>query len=89
MPHITLSVPEDVYREMKKRPDIKWSEVARESIVLRLVEMKNVSHASELRSRISPDVFAVVSALDESKAKKLYRRMVKEKWKHVKYSTRT
>jgi len=36
MANITLSVPEEVYRRMKRRRDVKWSEVAREAIVDRL-----------------------------------------------------
>ena len=36
MPNITLSVPEEVYMEMKRRPDIRWSEVARQAIAERI-----------------------------------------------------
>jgi hypothetical protein len=36
MANITLSVPEEVYRRMKRRRDVKWSEVAREALVVRL-----------------------------------------------------
>jgi len=33
MPNITLSIPDDVYRKMKKYGEVKWSEVARKAIV--------------------------------------------------------
>ena len=33
MPNITLSIPEDVYRKMKKYGEVRWSEVARKAIV--------------------------------------------------------
>jgi len=33
MPNITLSIPEDVYKRMKKYGEVKWSEVARKAIV--------------------------------------------------------
>jgi hypothetical protein len=36
MANITLSIPEEVYRRMKRRRDVKWSEVARQAIVARL-----------------------------------------------------
>ncbi len=32
MPNITLSVSEEVYELIKKHPEIKWSEVARQAI---------------------------------------------------------
>jgi predicted CopG family antitoxin len=36
VPNITLSLPEEVYKEMKQFPEVKWSEVARSAIVKRI-----------------------------------------------------
>jgi len=33
MPNITFSVDADLYKRMKKYPEIKWSEILRRSIV--------------------------------------------------------
>ena len=33
MPNITLSIPEDVYRRMKRYREVRWSEVVRKAIV--------------------------------------------------------
>lgn len=30
--NLTLSVPDELYKEMKKHPQFKWSEVARQAI---------------------------------------------------------
>ena len=43
MGNITLSVPENIHKEMKQFSEVKWSEVARKAIIekieaLRLVE---------------------------------------------------
>ncbi|WP_258084061.1 hypothetical protein [Thermococcus thermotolerans] len=46
MPNITLSVPPDLYRRMKKHPEIKWSEVARRAIAEYLAKIE----AEELSS---------------------------------------
>ncbi|WP_297506518.1 hypothetical protein [Thermococcus sp.] len=46
MPNITLSVPPEVYRKMKKHPEIKWSEVARRAIIEYLAKIE----AEELES---------------------------------------
>lgn len=40
MGNITLSVPEDVHKEMRHFSEIKWSEVARKAIVERLGTLK-------------------------------------------------
>jgi len=40
MPNVTLSVPEELYRKMKKRSDVRWSEVARRAIVDQLERLE-------------------------------------------------
>lgn len=32
MPNMTFSLPDDLHKEMRAHPQIKWSEVAREAI---------------------------------------------------------
>jgi len=40
MTHITLSIPEDLYRLMKKYSEVNWSEVARRALVEKLLSLK-------------------------------------------------
>ena len=40
MAHVTLSIPDDIYQDMKRYPEIKWSEIVRRTIVSYLQEMK-------------------------------------------------
>ena len=40
MANITLSVPDEVYRRMKRRRDVKWSEIARRAIVEKLEQVE-------------------------------------------------
>jgi len=40
MPHITLSIPDSIYRLMRKYKEVNWSEVARKAIIRRLLSMK-------------------------------------------------
>ena len=47
MPNITLSVPPDLYRRMKKHPEIKWSEVARKAIAEYLAKIEAEELSSE------------------------------------------
>ncbi len=39
MTNITLSIPEDLKREMEKFPEINWSEVARDSIKKKIAQL--------------------------------------------------
>ncbi|NVM46674.1 MAG: hypothetical protein HWN79_17345 [Candidatus Lokiarchaeota archaeon] len=39
MANITLSIPEDLKREMEKFPEINWSEVARDSIKRKIAQL--------------------------------------------------
>jgi hypothetical protein len=32
MPNITFAVPDDLYREMRDHPEIRWAEIARSAI---------------------------------------------------------
>ncbi|NJE76935.1 hypothetical protein [Thermococcus sp. ES12] len=47
MPNITLSIPPDLYRRMKKHPEIKWSEVARKAIAEYLAKIEAEELGSE------------------------------------------
>lgn len=40
MSNITLSIPEQIHLEMKHFPEVKWSEVARRSILEKLETLK-------------------------------------------------
>lgn len=42
MTNMTLSIPNELYKELKKHKELKWSEVAREAIVRKLEELKLV-----------------------------------------------
>jgi hypothetical protein len=39
MANITLSIPEDLKKEMEKFPEINWSEVARDSIKKKIAQL--------------------------------------------------
>ena len=40
MEHITLSIPDEVYKEMKNHPEVKWSEGAQESVIRKTLLLK-------------------------------------------------
>lgn len=42
MPNLTLSIPEDLYEEMKRHPEIRWSEVARQALNRKLDDLRRL-----------------------------------------------
>ncbi len=42
MPNLTLSVPEDLYAEMRKHPEIRWSEIARQALAKKLEDLRQL-----------------------------------------------
>lgn len=70
MTNLTLSVPDDLYEEMKKHPEIRWSEVARQALVKKLGDLRRLDallRDSELRD---PDVEALGEKVKEGVWKK-------------------
>jgi hypothetical protein len=86
MANITLSVPEEVYRRMKRRRDVKWSEVARRAIVERLEQSEGpvgfYASASELADMIAK-AGVKLDKVSVDEAVRHYRRMGELEWKRT------
>ena len=54
MPNVTFAVPDELHREMKAHPEIKWSEVARKAIRREVERMHWYEHVLK-DSRLSLD----------------------------------
>jgi len=52
MANITLSVPDDIHKQMKHFSEIKWSEVARKAIIERL-EMLLIAEKLAQKSKLT------------------------------------
>ena len=77
MPNITLSIPDDIYRKMKKYPEVKWSEVARKAIIgyLRRIEGPRLISSEELLRELGDDFAKALAEIDLEEAVKCYRAM--------------
>ena len=86
MANITLSLPEEVYRRMKRRRDVKWSEVARQAIVDRLERLERPvgfsAHSSDLAKLIAESGVNLDDiSLDD--AIRYYTKMRKLEWRRI------
>jgi len=86
MPNITLSIPEDIYRKMKKYREIKWSEVVRKAIVdyLKKLEENRIEVSTkELLDELGNDFKKSLDELDFEKAIEGYEKMRGAEWKRI------
>ncbi|MCM2325537.1 MAG: hypothetical protein NDI94_03680 [Candidatus Woesearchaeota archaeon] len=59
MANMTLSIPDDMYEEMRKFSEIRWSEVARTAILSRLDALKLVDKLAKKRKLTKTDVKSI------------------------------
>ena len=84
MPNITLSIPESIYKKMKKYSEIKWSEVVRKAIVEyleKLEESRTEISTKELLNELDNEFKKNLNELDFEKAVKGYEKMSDAEWK--------
>ncbi len=87
MAHITLSIPDEVYNEMKKHSEIKWSEIARQSIIEKTILIKKSMHSKELRNLLSPETRKSIAQAPKREWVTFYGGIKKAGWKRTKYLT--
>lgn len=85
MAHITLSVPDGIYKEMKKHKQIKWSEAARRGIVQELHRLRGEIEGKEWLSAMSEETKKQLSEIAKTPAQ--WRHwlvaMRKKEWKRA------
>jgi len=56
MGNVTLSIPEDVHKEMKHFSEIRWSEVARKAIVAKLETLQMAENLAKKSKLTKEDI---------------------------------
>jgi len=86
MANITLAIPEDVYRRMRRYREIRWSEVARRAILeylRRLEEGGFETTTDELLRELGDDFRRTLERIDVDKAVEAYREMREAEWRRT------
>ncbi len=84
MPNITLSIPEDIYKKMKKYREVKWSEVVRKAIldyIKRLEESEIEKNTKEILEELGQDFKKSLSELNVENVVEGYEKMRDAEWK--------
>lgn len=69
MANLTLSVPDALYEEMKRHPEIRWSEVARQALAKKIEDLRRM------------DALLAQSALRETDVEEVGRKVKEGVWK--------
>ena len=86
MPNITLSIPDEVYRKMKRYSEIKWSEVVRKAIIdylKKLEESRTEISTKELLDELGDDFKKILDEISLEKAIEGYKKMRDAEWKRI------
>lgn len=70
MPNLTLSVPEALYAEMKRHPEIRWSEVARQALAKKIEDLRRLDALLADSTLREEDVAALARAVKDGVWKK-------------------
>lgn len=87
MPHITLSVSEDVYMMMRRHREIRWSEVARAAIAEYAKSLSERSSGREILEALPSESRRFLNKIGEREARKFYRKVAEKDWKRVRSLT--
>lgn len=89
MPNITLSIPDEIYKKMKKYREVRWSEVARKAIVeyLKKLEGEFKMSTEELLEELGEEFAKDLSAISFEKAVEWYEKMRETEWRRF-FTTR-
>ena len=71
MTNITLAIPDNLHKQMKKHSEIRWSEVVRKSIVAKVELLEVMDKLSKKSKLTKKDVDDISHKIDSSVAKKL------------------
>ncbi len=72
MTNMTLAIPEELAKKMKAFPEIRWSEVARSAIEIRVHDLEIMNRIAS-KSKLTPkDVEEISKSIKASAARKLY-----------------
>lgn len=79
MTNITFSVNNDLHKKMKAHPEIKWTEILRQSLVnyLKKLEEIDVLPIKDFRERLDPELLKQINELDEHEEILFYQKAKK------------
>ena len=70
MGNITLSIPDEIHKDMRNFSEVKWSEVARKAIIEKLEALRLAESLAKKSKLTEKDVLEIGKRIKSSAAKK-------------------
>ena len=79
MTNITFSVDDDLHKKMKAHPEIKWTEILRQSILNYLEKVEEIDYLpiKDFRERLDPELLKQINELDDHEEILFYQKAKK------------
>jgi len=79
MTNITFSIDDAIHKKMKNHPEIKWTEILRQSIIIYLEKIAetDVISIKDFRKRLDPEILKKVEELEEHEEIMFYKKAKK------------
>ncbi len=88
MPAILVSVKNEMYKRMKKHPEIKWTQVAREGIGERLDEIEGSVRIEKVREWLGPELIAEIRTGPHPDPMEMQKKIKESEWRRLQSLTR-
>lgn len=85
MAHITLSIPDEIYDDMKSYSEIKWSEIARKSIIEKILMLKGSLPGKEFFKLLPSETQEGIRKTSKKEWIKFYEKVREKEWGRKKY----
>lgn len=69
---MTLSIPKELHKKMKAKPEVRWSEIARQSIQQRIEDLEVMDRIASKSKLTKKDVEEISKKIKRSMAAKFY-----------------
>lgn len=87
MTNITFSVDDDLHKQMKEHPEIKWTEILRQSILNYLKKVEEIDELSieDFRTRLDPKLLSRIEELNEQDEILFYKKVKEKNYERLDY----
>jgi len=81
MTNMTFSIDEDLYKRKKAHPEIKWTEILRQSLLkfLNTLEGSDITTVEEFRANFTPEILNKVKQMDNNREDEIQESIQKSK----------
>ncbi|MBI5226443.1 hypothetical protein HY994_04375 [Candidatus Micrarchaeota archaeon] len=87
MPAILVSIKNDVWKKMKKYPEIKWTQVMRASVEDRLDQMEGSMSMEQIREWLGPELIREIRKEPRPDPVEMQKKIKESEWRRLQLLT--